>query len=130
MAKYKKVSGDLLSLFVTIRDKTTIPHSTKFEVLYDTRQKELYKIIKMNDLFEILNDSINFAIVFNKEILEQLSKDYQEMAIDECLAGIFVSETDTISMEKPNFGIYRRILEEYGYDKVVALREKIKSKIA
>ena len=130
MAKYKKVSGDLLSLFVTICDKTTIPHCTKFEVLYATRQRELYKIIKMNNLFETLNDSINFAIVFNKEILEQLSKDYQEMAIDDCLAGVFVSETDKISLEKPNFDIYMRILGKYGYDKVIALCEKIKSKMA
>src|SRR4030042_1962404 len=106
MAKFEKASDDVINLFETIRDKTTIPQWVKFEVLSNNKQKELYKIVKMNDLVEILTDGINFAVVFNKEILEQLPKDHQEMVVNECLAVVCVTKTDSISLENPNFSTY------------------------
>jgi len=125
MAKLEKASDDVINLFETIRDKTTIPQWVKFEVLFNNKQKELYKIVKMNDLMEILTDGINFVVVFNKEILEQLPKNHQEMAVNECLACVCVTETDTISLAKPNFGTYLGLLEKYGHDSIILLHSEI-----
>jgi hypothetical protein len=121
MAKLEKASNDVINLFETIRDKTTIPQWVKFEILYNSKQKELYKIVKMNDLVEILTDGINFVVVFNKEIFEHLPKDHKEMAVNECLACVYVSETDSISLEKPNFDTYLGLLEKYGHDSIILL---------
>ena len=121
MAKLEKASDDIINLFETIRDKTTIPQWVKFEVLYYNEQKGLYKIVKMNNLVESLTDGINFVVVFNKEILEQLPRDLQEIAVNECLACVCVTEPDSISLEKPNFGTYLGILEKYGYDSIILL---------
>lgn len=119
MAKFEKASNDVINLFETIRDKTTIPQWVKFEVLFNNKQKELYKIVKMNDLVEILTDGINLVVVFNKEILEQLPKYHQEMTINECLACVCITETSSISLEKPNFGTYLGILGNYGHDPII-----------
>jgi len=94
-------------------------------VVYNNKQKELYKIVKMNDLVEILTNGINFAVVFNKEILEQLSKDHQEMAVIECLACACVTETGSISLANPNFGTYRGLLGKYGHDSIILLHSEI-----
>ncbi len=116
MAKFEKASDDLINLFETIRDKTTIPQWVRLEVLFNKKQKETCKIFKMNTFSETITDGINFAFVFNKEIIMQLSKYQQEIEVKLCLNCIYVSETGTISMEKPNFNMYKGILEKYGYD--------------
>lgn len=119
MAKFEKASDDLINLFETIRDKTTIPQWVKFEVLYSNEQKELYKIVKINDLGEILTDGINFTVVFKKKILEHMAKGNQEIVVTLCLAGICFTEVDSVSLGIPNFGKYFSLLEEYGCDSII-----------
>ena len=127
MAKFEKATDDVIKLFDGIRDKTTIPSWIQFELMSSNKQKELYKIIKMNDLIETLTNGINFAVVINEEILDQLTPEQQEMAINECLSGVFVSDSDAITLEKPNFSTYRGILEKYGHEPIIVLHESIKS---
>jgi hypothetical protein len=50
----------------------------------------LYTIVKLNDLVETITEGVNFAVVFNEDILEQLTPEQQEMAIIECIAGVSV----------------------------------------
>jgi len=127
MAKIEKASEDVTKLFEGIRDKSSIPQWLMFEVLCNNKQKELYKIVKTSDIVEILTDGVNFAVVFNEEILDQLPADMQEMAIVECLAGVSVSESDAVSLEKPNFNTHTGVLQKYGHDPIITLHESIKS---
>lgn len=127
MAKIEKASEDVTKLFEEIRDKSTIPQWLMFEVLCNNKQKELYKIVKTSDIVEILTDGVNFAVVFNEEILDQLPADMQEMAIVECLAGVSVSDSDAVSLEKPNFNTHTGVLQKYGHDPIITLHESIKS---
>jgi hypothetical protein len=133
MAKFEKASEDAVKLFDSIKAKTAIPQWLEFEVLCNNKQKELYKIVKLNDLVEtltsIISDSpgVNFAIVFNEEILDQMPDDQKEMAIIECLAGVSVNESDVVTLERPNFSTYRGVLEKYGHDPIIVLHESIKS---
>jgi hypothetical protein len=127
MAKIEKASEDVVSLFDGIREKTSIPHWIQFEVLCNTKQKELYKIVKTNEIVEILTEGLNFAVVFNEEILDKLPADMQEMAIVECLAGVSVSESDAVSLEKPNFNTHTGVLQKYGHEPIIVLHESIKN---
>jgi len=127
MAKIEKASEDVVNLFDGIRDKTSIPHWIQFEVLSNTKQKELYRIVKTNDIVEVLTEGVNFAVVFNEEILDELPTDMQEMAIMECLAGVSISESDTVSLEKPNFNTHTGVLQKYGHESIITLHESIKS---
>jgi len=127
MAKIEKASEDVVKLFSEIRDKSTIPYWIQFEVFCNNKQKELYKIVKTNDIVEILTDGVNFAVVFNEEIFDQLPDDMQEMAIVECLAGVSVSESDAVSLEKPNFNTHTGVLQKYGHESIIVLHESIES---
>lgn len=127
MAKIEKASEDVVTLFDGVREKTTIPQWIQFEVLCNNKQKELYKIVKTNDIVEILTDGLNFAVVFNEEILDGLPDDMKEMAIVECLAGVAVSESDAVSLVKPDFNTYTGVLMKYGDSSVITLHESIKS---
>lgn len=127
MAKFEKADENVVSLFDEIREKTTIPLWVNFEVLSNSKQKQLYRIVRMNDLVQAITEGIDFAIVFNEEIFDQLTDEQKEMAITECLAGVSVSENDGISLEKPNFSTYTGVLEKYGHDPIIVLHESVKS---
>jgi len=127
MAKIEKASEEMVKLFDAVKDTTTIKDWLEFEVLCNNKQKELYKIVKTNDLVEILSNGINFAVIFNEEIFDQLPDNMKEMAIVECLAGVNVNENDAVSLEKPNFSTYRGVLQKYGHDPIIVLHESIKS---
>lgn len=127
MAKIEKASEDVVSRFEEVREKTSIPHWIVFEILSNDKQTELYKIIKSNDIVEVLTEGVNFTIVFNEEILDGLPEDMQEIAIIECLAGVNVSESDAVSLAKTNFNTHTGVLQKYGYESILKLDESIKS---
>jgi hypothetical protein len=127
MAKIEKASEDVVNLFDGVREKTTIPQWLQFEVLCNNKQKELYKIVKLNDVVEVLTEGVNFAVVFNEEILDELPAEMQEIAIQECLAGVSVSESDAVSLNKPDFNTYTGLLISHGHDSIITLHESIKS---
>jgi len=127
MAKIEKASEDVVNLFEEVRNKTSIPHWVMFELLSNDKQKELYKITKLNDVVEVLTEGVNFSVVINEEILDGLPEDMQEMAIEECLAGVSVSDSDAISLEKPNFNTHTGVLQKFGHESVITLHESIKS---
>lgn len=127
MAKIEKASEDVVTLFEEVRNKTSIPHWVMFEVLCNNKQKELYKITKLNDVVEVLTEGVNFSVVLNEEIFDELPSEMQEMAIEECLAGVSVSDSDAISLEKPNFNTHTGVLQKFGHESVITLHESIKS---
>lgn len=127
MAKIEKASEDVVQLFDEVREKTTIPQWIQFEVLNNNKQKEVYKITKSSDVVEVLTEGVNFAIVFNEEILDALPVDMQEMTIEECLAGVSVNDSDVVSLNKPNFNTHTGMLQKFGHESIITLHESIKS---
>lgn len=127
MAKFQKASPDVEKLFNEVRDKTSIPHWVEFRVLCNNKQKEVCKPWRANDLVQLLAEGVNFAIVVNEEIFEELPEDMQKMVFDECLAGVTVSETDTVGYEKPDFNTYTGVLAKYGDNEVIKMKESVKS---
>jgi hypothetical protein len=128
MAKFEEASEDVVKLFDEVRDNTNIPQWVEFKVLCNNKQKnEVCKIIKSNDLVQVLSEGINFAVVINENIFNELPEDLQKMAVDECLAGVQISETDTVSLEKPDFCTYTGVQKKYGDTPVVVLHESVKT---
>ena len=128
MANFEEPSEELVKLFDGVRDKTTIPNWVEFKVLCNNKQKKApVKLIKANELVELLTEGLNFVVVVNEDIFNELPLDMQKMAIDECLAGVGVSDTDTLSIEKPDFNTHTGVLKKYGHEPIVVLHESIKS---
>lgn len=128
MAKFQEASPEVEKLFDEVRDKTSIPQWVEFRVLCNNKQKgEPVKLIKSNDLVQVLTEGVNFAVVVNENIFSELPVDMQKLAFDEVLAGVSVSETDSVSLEKPDFSTYSGVLAKYGDSEVIKLKESIKS---
>jgi len=128
MAKFEVASDDVVKLFDEVRDKTTIPQWIEFKVLCNNKlKKDPIKIVKSNELVEVLSEGVNFAVVINEEIFSQLPVDVQKLAIEDKLAGVAVSESDAVSLETPDFCAHSGVLHKYGFDPLNVLRESVKS---
>jgi hypothetical protein len=128
MAKFEVASPEVEKLFDEVREKTSIPQWVEFRVLCNNKQKgEPVKMFKSNDLVQVLTEGVNFAVVFNENIFGQLPVDMQKLAIDEILAGVSISESDAVSLEKPDFSTYSGVLAKYGDSSVIKLKESVKS---
>lgn len=128
MRKLEEASEDVVKIFEEVLDGTTIPQWVEFKVLCNNKQKnEVCKLNKANEVIEVLTDGIAFIITINESIFDMLPDDLQRMEIDKCLAGVEVSETDTLSKSKPDFFAHSGVIKKYGYDKLVVLKESIES---
>jgi len=127
MAKFEVVSEETKKMFIEVHENTNIPHWVEFEILGNDKQKQLYKIMKLNDLVETITDGINFVIVINEVIFDQLTEEQKRIALNECLAGVSVSDNEAVSLEKPDFSTYRGVLQKYGHEEIIVLHESVKS---
>jgi hypothetical protein len=128
MAKFEEASEDVVKIFDEVRDKSSIPQWVEFRVLCNNKQKkEVCKPWRANDLVQALAEGVNFAIIINEDVFNQLPDDMKRMVIDECLAGVTVSETDAVGYEKPDFNTYSGVLQKYGDNSILTLHESIKS---
>jgi len=128
MANYRQLSDENIQLFEEVLNETSIPQWVLFGYLANDKQKEIYKINRASDVVEKLTDGINFVVIFNEEIFDQLSDEQQKLTIHECLAGIvYDSEKDAIVFNKPDFSTYTGLLNKYGHNDIISLKESIKS---
>lgn len=127
MAKFEKASDDAEKFFDDVKEKTTIPQWLEFKVLCNNKQKTPCEIFKNNELVEVLTEGVNFAVVFNEEIFDKLPDDMKEMVVVEKLAGVSVDDNDKIGLVKPDFNTYTGVLQKYGHEPIIQLKESIKS---
>lgn len=127
MAKFEETSEDVEKLFDEVRDNTSIPHWVEFRVLSNNKQKEICKIVKANELVQLLTEGLNFAVIVNEEIFNELPIGMKKIVFDEILAGVRVSDSDALSIEKPDFNTYTGVLAKYGDTSIIKLHESVKS---
>lgn len=127
MTKLEEASSDVEKLFDEVRDNTSIPQWVEFRLLCNNKQKELCKIVKANELVQLLTEGLNFAVIVNEEILNGLPIPMKKVAFDEILAGVRISDSDAVSVEKPDFNTYTGVLAKYGDAEIIKLHESIKS---
>lgn len=128
MANYRELSEENKNLFEEVLNETSIPSWVSFGYLANDSQKDVYKINKASDVIEKLTDGINFVVIINEEIFDQLDHGQQKKIIHECLAGIvYDSEKDNIIFNKPDFLTYTGLLNKFGHEEIIKLKESIKS---
>ena len=127
MAKLTDISSGTEEFFNGVLNNTTIPKWVEFKLLCDTNQKEMYKIQRANALLEKLT-KYDFIIIINENIFDCLPEEMQKIALDECLAGVFVNPDTAVStLNKVDFKTHTGVLQKYGDKQVVALHESIKT---
>ena len=128
MRKLEVASEDVVKIFDEVRDGTTIPQWVEFKVLCNNKQKkDVCKLSKANEVIELLTEGINFVITINESIFDVMPDNLQRMEIDKCLAGVEISESDTLSITKPDFFAHSGVIKKYGYDELTVLKESIES---
>lgn len=130
MKKYENVSDEIEELFAKIVDETTIPEFLKSEIKIRSceKQKEMCKITKLNDLAQTFTDGTQLAVVINEKAFDMLPAEYQNIVLVECLSGISVNpENDAVSLIKGDFITYTGVLQKFGGESIIILKESIKS---
>lgn len=128
MRKLEVASDDVVKIFDEVLEGTTIPQWVEFKVLCNNKQKkEVCKLSKANEVVELLTEGTNFVVTINESIFDLLPDDLQRMEIDKCLAGVEVSDSDTVSKSEPDFYAHSGVIKKYGYDKLTVLKESIDS---
>jgi hypothetical protein len=122
----EEASDHVENLFDLVRNSQTIPQWIEFKVLCNNKLKEVCKIQKATDVLETLT-SYNYVVIINESIFDGLPEDLQKMAIENTLAGVCVSESDSLSIGKPDFTAHTGMLKKFGYEKIDMMRESIKS---
>jgi hypothetical protein len=122
--QYEEPSEELVEFFESRLESTTIAKFLVFKVLSDPKQlKDAVKIVKNSKLANFLSEGIDFAIIVNETVYDQLTPEQQTIAIDESLAGVSVSDTDVVSLNKPDLYTHTGVMRKYGDTAVLAFKE-------
>lgn len=127
MAKHELATGEVEDLFYEVLDNTTINNWVEFKVLINNKQKEVCKLWKTTELVQALADDLNIAVIVNEDIFNQLPIEMKRMVYDEMLAGVQISDSDAVSIDKPDFNTYTGVLAKYGDNEIIKMHESIKS---
>lgn len=125
MSKFNEVMQETQEVFDSVLENTTIPHWVEFKLISNNEQKELYTVKKMSELFEMLTDNLNVVIVLNEEIFDGLEDDQKYLVLEEALTSVSISDSDKISIEKPDFSTYSGMLQKHGDETMIRLKESI-----
>jgi hypothetical protein len=126
MAKFTEPSEHLEKLFTQVVNSTSIPQWVEFKLLCNDKMKILYRIQKLNDAIESITQ-INFLVLINEEVFDQLEEDHKTIALHEILAGVSVNENDVISLKKHDINTFSGVLSKYGDNTVIAFKESVNS---
>lgn len=127
MGKFSEISDEFKSMFEEEVESTTIPNWVRFTLAANNKMKDLYQLRKFDELIEMLTQ-YDIAVVVNEDILFQLEEEQQRIVIKEILHGIVIdTQTDKISIEKPNFTTFSGLLAKIGSEKMISLKESVES---
>lgn len=126
--KYDDPHTDTVDAFNVEISNVGLDNVMNITVLVDNKLKpDIYKVSKCNPSERHkTGDDVN--IFLNEDIFHQLPDDLQKLAIVEALAGIsYDYEKEVPVISKPDFFAYSGVIEKHSYDKVLVLKESIKS---
>jgi hypothetical protein len=114
-------------MFDAVVEASTIKSWVVFKTFCNNKQKQLIKIIKSNELVNVMSDGVDFAVIVNEDVFDKLTPEYQNIALVESIGGISVSESDVLSKNPPDFTTHTGVLTKFGDSKVIAFKESVAS---
>ncbi len=127
MSKYKELHEGTQTLYDQAILQTDLAQFINITVLADDNQKDIFKIVKANELVKFRTDDDLFIIV-NEKIIDKLTPEQRVIIAEESLAGIsFNSEKGKLEIKPPDFMAHTGILRKYSFEIIDVIRESIKS---
>lgn len=121
MNKFDVAGDDVIDLFNEVKNETTIPEYITFDVRTNEKQKCICDITKASELWEKVS-GVNFVVTVNERAFDLIDEDNQKLVFEELLSGINVTEKG-VSTEKPDFCTYTGMLNKYGHESIVRMKE-------
>jgi hypothetical protein len=127
MSKYNEPFESTTDLYKELIEAAGLTNYVNITVLANDTAKDLYKVVKANDLLKHRTGD-DIIIVLNEKIFDQLTDEQRLIAAEESLAGIHYDfEKDKIVISKPDVVTYSGVLSKHGFDKWTVLLESIKT---
>lgn len=126
MAKFEDVFEDTQALFTSLILNADLARFVSIKILANNEQKEIFKVVKANDLVRHLTEE-DVIIILNEKIFEKLPEEQKKMIGDEALASIsFDSERNKLNISTPDLVTYSGIITKYSLEKYMETRELIR----
>jgi esterase/lipase len=123
MANYQEVNETTQEMFTNAISESDLSRYLKITVLANNKLKELFKIMKANDILKYMTDD-DVIIVLNEIIFEKFSDEQKSLIIEESLAYIgFDTEKDKVVITSPDFIAHSGVLRKYGFSKIDEIRQ-------
>ena len=127
MAKFEEPFEETQELFNRAIDNVNLANYVNITVLSNNRAKEIFKVVKANDLLKHRTGD-DIIIVINEKILDQLTPEQRVIVVEEALASIrYDNENDVIVISKPDVVTFSGILSKHTFATWNVLRESIKT---
>jgi hypothetical protein len=125
MSKYIEITSDTEKLFDKVLKTTSIPTWIEFKLYCDIKMKDVYKLVRCNELIHEATKGLNFILVINEAVLETLEPKQRELIIEEALCGVIVDENERIKSAPPDFTTYKGMMRKYGVEEMIKLKESV-----
>lgn len=126
MSKYYEVSEDIEKIFNSVLEKTSIPQWVEFKLIGNDTIKDVYQVKKLSELYEYLSEGTSMVIIINCVIFDELEEKQKELLVEEALTSINVNpDNDKISVEPFDFSTYSGMLNKYGNEEMIRLKETV-----
>lgn len=123
MANYQEVNETTQEMFTKAISESDLSRYLKITVLANNKSKELFKIMKANDILKYMTDD-DVIIILNENIFEKFSDEQKLLIIEESLAYVgFDTEKDKVVITAPDFITHSGVLRKYGFTKIDEIRQ-------
>ena len=126
MAKFEDVFDDTQTLFTSLLLNANLAQVVTVKLLTDNKQKDIYKVVKANDLVRYMTNN-DVVIILNENIFDQLPEDQKKIIAEEAIASIsFDFENDKLALAKPDLTTFSGIISKYSLEKYPETKELIR----
>ncbi len=127
MAKYEQPFEDTQEMYNRAIDAANLNQYMNITILVNNKAKDIFKVAKCSETEKFkTQDDVNIFI--NEKLFEGLTPAQRLIVVEESIAAIhFDTESDTITLTKPDVVTFSGILRKYTFDTWNTLRESIKS---
>lgn len=126
MAKFEDVFDDTQTLFTSLLLNANLAQVVTVKLLTDNKQKDIYKVVKANDLVRHMTNN-DVVIILNEHIFDQLPEDQKKIIAEEAIASIiFDFENDKLALAKPDLTTFSGIISKYTLEKYLETKELIR----
>jgi hypothetical protein len=121
MPNFHNIEADIENDLNDIIEKLAFPEGIKFKILGVEKQKTLFKLVKVPDIYSYLMKAY-FILLVNQELYDKLSGDSEKaieiLADEELCKAAFDLEKGKTTTVKPDSVGFKANYNKYGFDKV------------